>query len=246
VKKFLKLAVIFLILGCIGIFLGTRNKIQPQKEQIYTIDDFSDNYYGKMKIENPKEVFSKGWITIYDKKSNKEIIKVESEQLTFKLHDGKIKSNILELPYGEQSNIIYKDFNFDGVNDFALMDGQKSCYHGPSFRVYLASKGTFIYDENFTRLAQQYCGMFNVDYEKKEINTMTKSGCCWHEYSDYKIINNIPQLVSKRTEDSTIKKDVMFITDEKLVNDKWVVTNREVPIITSTIAPLQIPYEYYK
>ncbi len=208
---------------------GLSNTRKEINEKIYTIEDFSDEYYGKMKVENPEKVFSKGWVAIYDKKSNKEIIKVNSDELAFTLHDGKIKSNILQLPYGEQSNVIYKDFNFDGINDFAIMDGQKSCYHGPSFKVYLGTNGTFIYNEDFTKLAQQYCGMFNVNYEKKEINTMFKSGCCWHEYSDFKVINNIPQLVSKYTEDATMTQKNIVITEERLINNEWVKTIKEVP-----------------
>ena len=40
--------------------------------------------------------------------------------------DGKVRSNIKEIPYGEQSQILYEDYNFDGVPDLALMDGQNS------------------------------------------------------------------------------------------------------------------------
>lgn len=170
-----------------------------KSEPIYTIDNFSDNYYGKVQAENEELVFRKGWIAIYDKKNDEELIKLYSNELAFDLHDGKVKANILSIPYGEQSLIQYQDFNFDGINDFAIMDGQFGCYHTPSFRVYLASEGSFLFNEDFTQLAQANCGMFDVDPSKKTISTMTKSGCCWHQYSVYKVENNIPKLISKET-----------------------------------------------
>ncbi len=181
-------ACLFLILISIAIVFG---------QKTYEVQDFSNDYYGKVFLENPSEVFSPGWVAIYQKKTNKRLIKVDSEELVGDTEDGKIKANIKELPYGEQSVIIYEDFNFDGIKDFAVMDGQNSCYHGPSFQIYLGgkTKGNFVLNKNFTRLAQEYCGMFQVDPKEKKISTMTKSGCCWHQFSEYIVINNEPKAV---------------------------------------------------
>lgn len=107
-------------------------------------------------------------------------------------NEGKIETNILELPYGKQSIIIFEDFNFDGIKDLAIMNGQYSCYHGPSFVVYLEIDSKLEFSSEFTQLAQEYCGIFQVDYETKTIHTMTKSGCCWHQFSEFKIKNNKP------------------------------------------------------
>ena len=77
------------------------------------------------------------------KKNKKQLIKINSDELTFTLHKGKVLANVKELPYGKQSSILYEDFNFDGIKDFAIMDGQNSCYHGPSFQIYLATNKGF-------------------------------------------------------------------------------------------------------
>lgn len=164
-----------------------------QKE--FTVDNFSKQYYGKIQISDTSEVFSKGWVAIYDRKTNKQLIKVTSDELALTLHEGKAIANVKSLPYGEQSLIMYDDFNFDGKKDFAVCDGQNSCYHGPSFKIYLASANGFLYSKEFTRLAQEYCGMFNIDHEAKRIHTMTKSGCCWHEFSEFAVVNNKPKAV---------------------------------------------------
>ncbi len=158
----------------------------------FIVDDFSDRYAGKVYISQPAEVFSKGWVAIFDKKTKRQLIKVNSDELTFNLRDGQIVSNIKELPYGEQSPIMYEDYNFDGKKDLALMDGHNSCYHGPSFQIYLATKTGFTRSHAFTRLSQEYCGMFDVDPKTKKIHTITKSTCCWHQYSDFIVRNNKP------------------------------------------------------
>lgn len=162
---------------------------------IFIVDNFSENYVGKVLISDTTEVFSEGWVAIYEKESGKQLIKVDSEELNFELYNGKLLANINEIPYGEQSTIMYEDYNFDGKKDFAIMDGQNSCYHGPSFQIFLATENGFEYSEDFTRLAQDYCGMFEIDPENKTINTMTKSGCCWHEYSEFIVENNKPKVV---------------------------------------------------
>ena len=157
----------------------------------YKVDGFSDQYYGYIDQNDDES----GTITIKDKKSDKDLITLESESISIELHDGSIKANILQAPYGEQSVIMYEDYNFDGVKDFAISDGRKSCYGGLSFQVYLAKKGAFVFSESFTRLAQEYCGMFDIDPKKKTISTMTKSGCCWHEYSTFIVQDNKPKAI---------------------------------------------------
>jgi len=167
----------------------------------FTVDNFSTDYYGRIQISDTAKVFSKGWVAIYDSKTKKQIIKVASEELALSLHDGKAIANIHALPYGEQSLIMYSDVNFDGKKDFAISDGQNSCYHGPSFRIYLATGKAFVYSKEFTRLAQDYCGMFDVQPEEKKIYTMTKSGCCWHEFSEFIVVNNKPKAIKISTEE---------------------------------------------
>ena len=185
------------ILGLISISMFGQTKIE--------INRFSKKYKGVLTVEKgfENEIFKKGTISIIDSKTQEQIIEINSDELTFDLdNNGNVKTNIVELPYGEQSIIIYQDFNFDGIKDLAIMDGQHSCYHGPSFQVYLEIKDRLVLSSEFTRLAQEYCGMFQTDYESKTIHTMTKSGCCWHQFSTFKVINNVPEPISITEEGS--------------------------------------------
>ncbi|KGN77502.1 hypothetical protein HW49_10915 [Porphyromonadaceae bacterium COT-184 OH4590] len=188
---------IFLLLVTMATFCFGQN--------VAVIDGFSDKYYAivNIKPEEENEVFKKGIVSIISKSDKKEIIIIESDELTFDLNEnGNIETNIIEYPYGKQSIIICQDFNFDGINDLAVMDGYLSCYHGPSFQIYLDTPNGLQYSQDFTELAHNYCGMFDVDYEKQLIYTMTKSGCCWHRFSTFKVINDTPQLILSEEQDT--------------------------------------------
>lgn len=161
----------------------------------YPIGSFSDDYHATVTVGESGEVFRPGAVSVFDSKTGKRIIHVTSDELTVDVAQGKVKPNIKQLPYGEQSVLIYEDFNFDGRKDLAIMDGQNSCYHGPSFQVYLATGSGFKHSAAFTDLAQNYCGMFQVDVAAKALSTMTKSGCCWHQFNEYQVVGNRPVLV---------------------------------------------------
>jgi hypothetical protein len=191
-----------------------------RSQSTFVVDDFSDRYFGKVFIADTNLVFSKGWIAIFDKRSKKQLLRVRSDELSFDLREGKIVSNVKELPYGEQSSIMYEDFNFDGRKDFGLMDGQNSCYHGPSFQIYLASRTGFVHSPAFTRLAQNYCGMFDVDHQKRRIRTMTKSGCCWHQNSEFIVRKNRPFAIKIVEEGLNPNGIAWDLVEKKMVGGK--------------------------
>ena len=189
---------IIVILGLISICGFGQTKLE--------INGFSEKYKGVLTIEKgfENEVFKKGNITIIELKMDKKVVDIDSEEFTFELDNkGRVKTDVLELPYGEQGIIISEDFNFDGIDDLAVMDGQHSCYHGPSFQVYLDVDNKLEFSPEFSRLAHEYCGMFKTDFESKTIQTMTKSGCCWHQLSKFKVVNNIPIPILVIEEDAT-------------------------------------------
>ncbi|MFV0530949.1 MAG: XAC2610-related protein [Flavobacteriales bacterium] len=188
----------------------------------FVVDNFSKEYFGKLYIADTTEVFSKGWVAIFDKRTKKQLIKINSDELTFELHKGKVLANIKELPYGEQSQILYEDYNFDGIKDFAIMDGQNSCYHGPSFQIYLATDKGFKQSPEFTELSQDYCGMFDIDHKTKTIRTMTKSGCCWHQYSEFKVKGSKPYPIKIVEEGMSASGITWDYEEQNLVNGKMI------------------------
>ena len=177
------------LIVCLGLlFSGLVNA-----QESYDLIDFSDDFSGKIIVDDNQEnsdLETNCTLNIYQKKNGKLIFSKPAFYSEYDFEDSKVRSNIKEIPYGEQSILIYEDFNFDGKEDIALRTGNYSCYGGPSFEIYLADKNGFTYNESFTELGSNYCGMFTVDDEKKQLQTMTKSGCCWHQFSTYVVENN--------------------------------------------------------
>ena len=169
------------------------------------ISDFSDQYEAVIDLNEEDTIVSGRYddyvpeyvIQIFDKSNQKMLLKAYTADFPTYLLDEENEAvpNIKELPYGSQSVLLYEDYNFDGIKDFALMNGYESCYGGPSFDIYLAVESGFEHSEAFSILSNEYCGMFDVDNETQTIHTMTKSGCCWHQFSEFKVIDNEPKPV---------------------------------------------------
>lgn len=165
--------------------------------QNYKISDFSKDYYATV-TKNSRDKTSQ-ILKVFSLKNKKPLI---SQTVNLSEYDFKnTQSNIAEIPYGHQSIIIYDDFNFDGKKDIAIKYGNESCYGGPSFVVYLYENNAFVENADFSDLAQNYCGFFDVDKAKKQIHVMTKSGCCWHQYYDFIIKNGSPFLLKQSEEE---------------------------------------------
>jgi hypothetical protein len=87
--------------------------------------------------------------------------------------------------------------------------------------VYLYENNTFVENADFSDLAQNYCGFFDVDKAKKQIHVMTKSGCCWHQYSDFIIKNGSPFLL-KQSEEQLDASGLYFETEVKEWKNRYI------------------------
>lgn len=127
------------------------------------------------------------------------------------------------LLYDEQSVVNIGDFNFDGMEDVAICNGNNGSYGGPSYNVYLSSKAAkkFVYNKEFSALGE-HLGMFEVDTKRKVLQTFDKSGCCWHITEEFSVVNNRLVKVLSIEEDASIPDETKVkITTKKLVGGKW-------------------------
>ena len=209
--------------------LAETNETNKLNQQQYQIQDFSDDYYAIIKSTAEVDSETNSIVEIRDAKTKNILISqpadidIEYELDNSKEHQlgNKISANIVSLPYGESSVLIYDDFNFDNTPDLAIRDGRNGCYGGPSYQVYLKQAKTFVHSESFTELAQGNCGFFDIDEDTQTLHTMTKSGAAWHQYSDYKVINNKPVAVHIVEEEYNYKGFISIL--EKIrVNGKMV------------------------
>lgn len=150
-----------------------------------------------------------------------QVIKLDATEFAFE--EGRLIGN--KQMYGYQSTIFFEDYNFDGVPDLSIRDGNNSGYGGPSYRIYLFSPraARFVFSQSFTDLSQnEYLGMFQVAMKTKRLRTYSKSGCCFHIMKEFIVVGNRPKKVFEVIEDATIpdEKRVM-ITTSKLVKGRW-------------------------
>lgn len=187
------------------------------------VAEFSTEFSATVRVDEPTQWGSPGVVTVRDRKSGKAVLEVDTSGLPGMV-DAEASANLVERPYGEQSVLIHDDFDFDGRKDFAIQDGNNSCYGGPSFQIFLRRGKGFKKSEAFTRLAQEYCGMFGVDAKQKQLSTFWKSGCCQHGFETWGVVGGVPVERNDTTEDY-------------LVNPGY--------LTTTTSSPGSVPYVTY-
>ncbi|MBO0589918.1 hypothetical protein I2486_00725 [Cellulophaga sp. E16_2] len=193
----------------------------------YTITDFSTTFNATLEIEQGFEnhEFKKGIFSIVDTTTDKQVLFIESDELIIETDlTTEEKTTSTTLPYDRQNFLIFQDFNFDGLKDIAYMDGRNSCYGGPSYQIYLQEHQAFVYSPEFTRLSYEYCGMFQIAEKTKTIHTMTKSGCCWHQFSEFKVQNNIPIAIKISEESMNPNGILLDYVEKERVNNQMIET----------------------
>lgn len=165
-----------------------------------------------------------GKISLYTKGSKQLVQQLASEDLYFYLQDKQQPSvNVIQL-YDEQSPLIFDDFNFDGQQDLAIRNGNNSSYGGPSYDVYVFNKTRkkFVLSDELTTLAVENLGMFQTDHQRKRLITFAKSGCCYHETSEYTVVPGKGlQMMQQLIEDATGAAEQVKVTTRILVNNHW-------------------------
>lgn len=192
--------------------------------------DKSEIYDVKVSFEkcdtSDKEMICHDKATFYlsKKKQSKVFQEIEMEETYLSLSGKRQKKGDLSELYGDQnSGVYFADYNFDGIEDLVLSNGNYLPYGGISNDVFLYSKaqGKFVRNDDLSALESDNMFVDIYDKPKKYIETVTKSGCCLHEKARYRFVNNRLQKFYVFTEDATgVGKWVKLIT-RRLVNGKW-------------------------
>ena len=204
--------------------------------QQFYIKDASELYNVQLDAACEQDTCSgKGNVILYKKGSSKVFQKMTSDDLSFYLDENfKPSTNIVEL-YGEQSPLIFDDFNFDGTEDVAVRNGSYGSYGGPTYDVYVynKTKKKFVLSDDLSLLTQENLGMFEVDHERKRVITFNKSGCCYHITQEY-IVEPKKGLIEVKSlvEDArnSVGGDRVEVKERNLINGKWVESIKYYPI----------------
>lgn len=174
----------------------------------------------------------KAAFTLFKKNSTTPFQVLNLPETWFMHGDNDQPSANLSRLYDEQGAVSFSDYNFDGIEDLALRDGRNGIYGSASYQIYLFSRktGKFFNSPEFTTLAQDGLGMFEVDRKRKVLRVLSKSGCCLHMSQEYSVVNNRPRKILEVVEDAGVADDTRVkITTKRLVNGRWRTTVKYEP-----------------
>jgi len=196
----------------------------------------SKNYQARMEVERCEENTCSGKLKIelFKKSSRQPFQVIKLEETEFALEEAEL--NYARRRYDYQSIIFFEDYNFDGIEDLSIRDGNNSAYSGPSYQIYLFSppRGKFVHSPAFTNLSQsKYLGMFEVDKKKRVIRVASKGGCCMHRTEEFRVVNN--RLVKvfeiyEEVEFNEKKGNRLRIETSRRVKGRWQTRVRYAPV----------------
>jgi hypothetical protein len=187
----------------------------------------SKNYNARIEVERCEEDTCGGKLKVelFKKSAAKPFQVININDAEFALEEAGL--NNAKRRYDYQSIIFFEDYNFDGIEDLSIRDGNNGAYNGPSYQIYLFSpkQGKFVHSAAFTRFAQsEFLGMFEVDKKKRVIRVASKGGCCMHRTEEFRVVNNRLVKVFEIYEEVEIGKENvnrMRIETSRLVNGRW-------------------------
>jgi hypothetical protein len=193
----------------------------------FDVKNASKLYDVLIDVEKCEDKICEGKVTftLFKKNSRHKFQEFKLDDTSFMLGDNdKPSVNVTRL-YDEQSAVSFADYNFDGIDDLALCDGNNGGYGMPSYQIYLFSRDAkkFVHSEPFSELSQEgQLGMFELDRKRKRLRSLSKSGCCLHTTEEFIVVNNRPKKILEIEEDATIADEKRVkITTRRLVNGRW-------------------------
>ncbi len=210
-----------LLLICV--FLVPCSPTMAQKT--FELKNSSKVYNVRLAIENCDENVCNGEakVSIF-KKGVKKAFQTLKTDTEFMVQGAKrLNPKIL---YDYRSLVFFEDYNFDGIKDLAIRDGNHNADEGPSYQIYLFSPKTkrFVHNRAFTDLNQtKYIGAMEVDNKKKVLRVFSRSYSRWYSIEEFKVVKrNRLKKVYQWTEDATIRdeKRVKLMT-KRLIKGKW-------------------------
>ena len=118
----------------------------------------------------------------------------------------------------------FEDYNFDGVDDIYVYNGQNGSYSTQTYEYYLFDKkaGNYQYSDELTSLTTRI-GM-KVDRKNKRLLIYSRGSCCNHTVQAYRYTDN-HYTEFKRMED--FDEDTRYkVVIEELVGNKWMKTEK--------------------
>jgi hypothetical protein len=192
-------------------------------QKTYEFKNSSKSYNVRLAIESCDEnvCSGEGKFSIF-RKGKKKAFQTLTTRTEFKAEGAKrLDPKIL---HNYEHLVFFEDYNFDGINDLAIRDGNHNFDNGPSYQIYLFSpkRKRFIHSRALTNLNQtKYMGAMQVDQKKKVLRAFSRRYEKWESTEEFTVVRgNRLKKVYQRTEDYTDKNRIKYTT-KRLVKGKW-------------------------
>jgi hypothetical protein len=167
-------------------------------------------------------------ISLFSLRTNEKIADLDSDDFKISVN-GNSRSNNSLIADADGGGIVIGDFNFDGYDDIAIMNGYNGSYGYVSYDVYTydAIRRAYSLNLDLTRLAGgEYLGMFHVDKKRKRLLAFNKAadGITF----SFEFISDI-RGVKKSCEKSEIwdmPNHMVNVTVKTLKNNTWLTRKR--------------------
>lgn len=215
-----------------AVLLILLSSIIPSAQQKFEVKNASKNYDVRIEVEGCKEENCSGRLKVelFKKSAPTPFQVIDLDDTEFAVEEARLTNG--KRMYEYQSVVFFEDYNFDGVEDLSIKDGNNSGYGGPSYRVYLFAPraAKFVFSQAFTDLGQgEYLGMFQVDRRRRRLRAYSKGGCCLHRVDEFIVVGNRPKKVFEELEDATIPDERRVeVTTKRLIGGRWRTTVRHV------------------
>lgn len=159
----------------------------------------------------------KATVDLYDKNTMKKYQSFSSSDFYLDLNE-----NHKPVSDSLKNSVVFGDFNFDGLEDFAIRNGNTN-HESPFYEVYLndGSKQQFVLNDELTNLVRSNSGMFKTDSEHKKIIAYQKNGCCWNLTSEYLLVPERGLLKVLEFEEDTRDPEKVTTVKREFIDYKW-------------------------
>lgn len=130
-------------------------------------------------------------LEVLDAKRKRTLVAFDLPSIVMTMENGSLLVNSARL-YDNQGAINVGDFNFDGLDDFAVQIGYEGSYSGPNYAVFLRTQSGFTHNQRMSDLTREGLGFFGFDAKTRTLITFSKSGCCDHWTTTYTVENDQP------------------------------------------------------
>lgn len=195
----------------------------------FKLNEISKKYHVTIDMAtcNEKECFGKSSITLMDKNTSEKFPTLISDNFNFTVETDSL--NLRKTKFDEESrSLIFDDFNFDGFEDVALING----FSGNStYNIYIfdSIQKQFLMNEGMTTLVRENSSMFTVDSERKRLVMHLKSGCCLHITKEYNVIPEREPVKVYEFEEDTRDPEKVITKKSEFIDYKWSTKTTKYP-----------------